>query len=80
MYTAKITVEINGENGTKETQTIVIPFTIANPTTESAAYFAESVLIQLRIQAVDFYLKADTAFFRIISVSYTHLDVYKRQG
>ena len=43
VYTAKITVEINGENGTKETQTIVIPFTIANP------------------------------------VSYTHLDVYKRQ-
>ena len=33
VYNAKITVEINGENGTKETQTIVFPFTIANPTT-----------------------------------------------
>lgn len=33
VYCYQITVEINGENGTKETQTIVIPFTIANPTT-----------------------------------------------
>ena len=44
------------------------------PTTESAAYFAESVLIQLRIQAVDFYLKADTAFFRIIFMPHRPFD------
>ena len=33
VYTAKITVEINGEMEQKKLRLIVIPFTIANPTT-----------------------------------------------
>ena len=61
VYTAKITVEINGENGTKETQTIVIPFTIANPTTAEItsqytfdpAFYANGVLTVIDGTSID---------------------------
>ena len=36
--------------------------------------YKRQVLIQLRIQAVDFYLKADTAFFRIIFMPHRPFD------
>ena len=37
VYTAMVTVNISGDNGVKETQTIIIPFTIANPTAAEIA-------------------------------------------
>jgi len=61
VYTAKVTVDINGDNGTKETQTIVIPFTIANPTaaeiasqyTFDPAFYANGVLTVLDATSID---------------------------
>ena len=61
IYTVKVTVDINGETSTKETQTIVIPFTIANPTaaeiasqyTFDAAFYANGVLTVLDAPSID---------------------------
>ena len=83
VYTAKVTVNINGENGTKETQTIVIPFTIANPTAAEIAsqysfdpaFYANGVLTVIDATAID--LSTMISAKDGASIDYTGLKVAK---